>query len=71
MTNLTVEELINQTLGLIVPTVVICIKGSGRVYSGPIMSIPQQFKNKTYVMANIYPSSGELIITVKEDYSNE
>lgn len=67
MDNITVRDLIEQSVGMLVPTIIICEKGSGQIYSGPITTIPEQIKNRKYTHANVYPSTGELIVTVKEE----
>ena len=63
----TIEGLISK-VSLIVPKVIICEKGSGRVYSGPIISIPRHLLETKYITATIDPSLQEMLITVEGDH---
>lgn len=60
----TIEDLLSK-VSLITPKVIICVKGSGQVFSGPIISIPEHFLKKKYIRAEMGDSLQEMIITIK------
>lgn len=65
--DLSVKETIDRNIGMLVPIVIIREQGSGQLYKGPIVSIPDTLAKRDCSSVNLQFASNELIITVKPE----
>lgn len=58
-------DVIKTSVGWLVPSAIIVENNTGQVYNGPTCRIPDNLLDRDCISIKIFPSTNELIITVK------